>query len=87
MTTTTATPPVKTNPYEGMFLFPQAFVSDLDDALNHIRGILDKADAEIVAIRKWAERNLAFEIEKHKRGHRYEFQASERLLKMARNHR
>ncbi len=54
--------------YEAMFLFPQAASGNLGETVNHINGILDHAQAEVVAMKKWDERRLAYEIKKHKRG-------------------
>lgn len=54
--------------YEGMFLVSQAAATDLDGMIAHINEILERAHAEIVALRKWDERRLAFEINKQKRG-------------------
>ncbi len=57
-----------TRPYEGMFLFPQSASGDLQACVDHIREILDRAGAEIVALKKWDERRLAYDIEGNKRG-------------------
>ena len=54
--------------YEGMFLFPQEVTADLQGAVDHIKGILDKADATIKTFSKWDERRLAYEIDGNKRG-------------------
>lgn len=59
---------VKTKPYEAMFLLSQAVAADLSGAIEHIRGILDRSGATVVAMRKWDERRLAYEIDKQKRG-------------------
>jgi small subunit ribosomal protein S6 len=56
------------NNYEAMFLFSQATAADLGGAIAHIREILDKAGAQIIAMKKWDERRLAYEIDKQKRG-------------------
>ncbi|TVQ31389.1 MAG: 30S ribosomal protein S6 [Phycisphaeraceae bacterium] len=58
----------KKNYYEGMFLFGQSAAADLGGTVEHLTGILDRAQAEIVAMSKWDDRRLAFEIKKHKRG-------------------
>lgn len=58
----------RTSQYEAMFLISQADATDLDAAVNHIRTLLDRAHAEVIALRKWDERRLAYEIGKHKRG-------------------
>lgn len=54
--------------YEGMFLFPQSAGSDLGGAVSHVESILERADAELVAISKWDERRLAYDIKGNKRG-------------------
>ncbi|HYE01918.1 MAG TPA: 30S ribosomal protein S6 [Phycisphaerales bacterium] len=59
---------IRTNTYEAMFLLGQAQAADLGGAVAHIREVLGKAGATIVAMRKWDERRLAFEIQKQKRG-------------------
>lgn len=60
---------VRIHLYEGMFLLsPQAGVADLTGAIDHIREILNRAEAEILILNKWDERKLAYEIKKQKRG-------------------
>lgn len=54
--------------YEGLFLFPQAQATDLQAAVDHLKEILAKANAQIISLRKWDERRLAFEIKGNKRG-------------------
>jgi small subunit ribosomal protein S6 len=54
--------------YEGMFVFPQSQTSDLGGAADHIQGIFAKHGAELIAMKKWDERRLAYSIEKHNRG-------------------
>lgn len=54
--------------YEAMFLVSQAVAADLNGAVEHIKHILDRAGAKVIAFRKWDERRLAFEIDKQKRG-------------------
>jgi small subunit ribosomal protein S6 len=61
-------PETRTNSYEGLFLFPQAATADLQAAVDHIRDILARAGAEIIALRKWDERRLAYSIQGNKRG-------------------
>jgi small subunit ribosomal protein S6 len=55
-------------PYEGFFLFPQAAAGNLQQAVDHLKEILARADAEIVSMSKWDERRLAYEIRGNKRG-------------------
>ena len=54
--------------YEGMFLFPQSASADFEGVIDHVNEILNRADAEIVAMRKWDERRLAYDIKGNKRG-------------------
>jgi len=59
---------VRTAHYEGMFLLAQAAAADLGGAVQHIRDILTKSGAEVVAMSKWDDRRFAFEIKRQKRG-------------------
>jgi small subunit ribosomal protein S6 len=55
--------------YEGMFLVDSALATgDWDGTLATIENILRRADAEVVAIRKWGERKLAYDIDHKSRG-------------------
>lgn len=55
--------------YEGMFLVDSALATaDWEGTLAMIENILKRADAETVAIRKWGERKLAYDIEHKQRG-------------------
>jgi small subunit ribosomal protein S6 len=54
--------------YEGMFLFPQSATAKLQDAVDHLKGILDKCEVSIISFSKWDDRRLAYEIEGNKRG-------------------
>lgn len=56
------------NAYEGLFLFPQAQMGDLQTAQDHLTDILDRAEAQLISLRKWDERRLAYEIKGNKRG-------------------
>ena len=58
----------RTYTYEGMFLFPQAAVADLQAAADHVTEILTRAGAEIISFKKWDERRLAYEVKGNKRG-------------------
>lgn len=67
MTTAAAAPTLPL--YEGMFLINQQITSgDLQSALDEVQQILTRAEAEIVLVRKWDERKLAYEIKGQKRG-------------------
>jgi len=55
--------------YEGLFLLnPSAVAADLNVGLEHLRGILDRAEAEVLVVKKWGERKLAYKINKQRRG-------------------
>lgn len=54
--------------YEGMFLLSQAVAADLGGAIAHLNEIFQRAHAEVLAMRKWDERKLAYEIRGQKRG-------------------
>lgn len=57
------------NNYEAMFVLSQAVAADLNGAVSHIRQIIEKAGGTILAMRKWDERRLAYEIDKQKRAY------------------
>ena len=54
--------------YEGLFLFPQSAVGDMQGAVDHVNSILNRAEAEVLALSKWDERRLAYDIKGNKRG-------------------
>jgi small subunit ribosomal protein S6 len=54
--------------YEVMFLIGQSQAADFGSVIDHINEILARAGAEVLAMRKWDERRLAYEIKKQKRG-------------------
>ncbi len=58
----------RTGLYEGMFLFPQSATANLQEAIDHLKGILDKCDISIINFSKWDDRRLAYEIDGNKRG-------------------
>lgn len=58
----------QTNIYEGLFLFPHAATGNLQAAVDHVKELLNRADAKVVSFRKWDERRLAYEIKGNKRG-------------------
>lgn len=65
MTTETET---RVGVYEAMFLANQAAASSFGDLIAHINNLFERAGAEVVAMKKWDERRLAYEIDKQKRG-------------------
>lgn len=54
--------------YEAMFLLSQAVAADLNSAVEHIKEIVARGHGEIIAMRKWDERRLAYEVKGQKRG-------------------
>ena len=55
--------------YEAMFLIDSAeAAADWDGITTTIKNILERAGAEIVSMKKWEERNLAYEIKGKARG-------------------
>lgn len=54
--------------YEAMFLVDSAQASDWDAVVKTVKTILKRSDVEIVSIRNWAERKLAYEINHKSRG-------------------
>jgi small subunit ribosomal protein S6 len=61
-------PEVQIYPYEAMFLFPQAMTANLQEAVDHVKDILTRAEAEIISLKKWDERRLAYDVKGNKRG-------------------
>jgi small subunit ribosomal protein S6 len=59
---------VRIHCYEAMILFPQSAASDLQGCADHIREIIQRAGAELLALAKWDERRLAHDIKGNKRG-------------------
>lgn len=54
--------------YEAMFLVDSAQAQNWDTIITAIKTILEKTEAEIVSIKKWDERRLAYEINGKSRG-------------------
>ena len=65
MSTETA---VRTGVYEAMFLASQTAAASFGDLIDHINALFERADAQVIAMKKWDERRLAYEIDKQKRG-------------------
>ena len=57
-----------TRDYEGMFLFGTAATSNVDGALDTVRGFIEKHGGRIHVLKKWDDRKLAYEIKKQQRG-------------------
>jgi len=56
------------NQYEAMFLLGPSGQSEPNTALNLCRQIIERHGGEILALKRWDERKLAYEIEGQKRG-------------------
>jgi small subunit ribosomal protein S6 len=55
--------------YEALFLLSQQEVAnDFAGCVQHVRDIFARAEAELLVLRKWDERRLAYEIKGQKRG-------------------
>ena len=54
--------------YEGMFLVDSAQAADWDATKAVLEGVLNRANAEILEMKKWDDRRLAYEINKKTRG-------------------
>lgn len=67
MSQTATQTPAKMYTYEAMFLISQAVAADFSGAIAHINEILARGHAEVIAMKKWDERRLAYEIKGQKR--------------------
>ena len=57
------------NLYEGLFLLNQAAVgAGIGAAIDHVREVLGRIDAEVITLRKWDDRKLSYTIKRQKRG-------------------
>jgi small subunit ribosomal protein S6 len=54
--------------YEAMFLVDSAQTSDWDKTISILETVLKKVDGEIVSMKKWSERKLAYDIKGKSRG-------------------
>ena len=65
---TTTKPAPRTYTYEAMFLLSQAVAADFSGAIAHLNEIFSRGHADVIAMKKWDERRLAYEIRGNKRG-------------------
>ncbi len=57
------------NLYEGLFLLNQAAVgAGIGAAIDHVREVMGKIDAEVITLRKWDDRKLSYAVKRQKRG-------------------
>ena len=52
----------KLNTYEAMFLIGQAATSENEGGVALVRGVLERHQAQVLVLKKWDERKLAYEI-------------------------
>lgn len=58
----------RTRQYEAMILVSPAIAAEMENLLQELNGYFERISAEVIAINKWDERRLAYEIDKNKRG-------------------
>jgi small subunit ribosomal protein S6 len=58
----------KQQTYEAMFLFGGAAAQDAEGAIRTARGMIERHGGQILVIKKWDERKLAYEVNGQKRG-------------------
>lgn len=58
----------KPRQYEGMFLISPTVAAEMDNAMNIVRGFIERHGGQILVLKKWDERKLAYEVGKQKRG-------------------
>lgn len=60
---------VRTDLYEGLFLLNHQHSSaDLGGCLDFLKEVFNRAEAEVLILRRWDDRKLAYEIKSQKRG-------------------
>jgi small subunit ribosomal protein S6 len=62
------TPASQGNQYEAMFLLGSQAANDLDAGMKTVRGMIEKHGGQIIVLKKWDERKLAYEVKRNKRG-------------------
>jgi small subunit ribosomal protein S6 len=58
----------RTRQYEAMFLLGQNAAADQTNAINLCRSIIERHQGQIMVIKRWDERKLAYELKGQKRG-------------------
>ncbi|MGC3945412.1 MAG: 30S ribosomal protein S6 [Chryseolinea sp.] len=56
----------KKDQYEGMFLFPGN--AEVEASTKRVQSIIEAHGGQVIVIKKWDERKLAYELKKQKRG-------------------
>jgi small subunit ribosomal protein S6 len=54
--------------YEGMFLLPAGASAEMEKSLATVRGMIERHQGQILVLKKWDERKLAYELRGQKRG-------------------
>jgi small subunit ribosomal protein S6 len=54
--------------YEAMFLVSPGDAADLGGVVEHIKETIARGEGQLISLKKWDERRLAYEIKKNKRG-------------------
>ena len=67
-TVTQSAAPQVLHQYEGMFLFGAAAAQEQQNAINIVRGMIEKHGGQVLVLKRWDERKLAYEVEGQKRG-------------------
>jgi small subunit ribosomal protein S6 len=58
----------KLHVYEAMFLFGSGAAAELEAAQTTARNMIEKHGGQIIVLKKWDERKLAYELKRNKRG-------------------
>jgi small subunit ribosomal protein S6 len=58
----------KLNQYEAMFLLGPKGSAEPEASINLCKGIIERHGGQMILIKKWDERKLAYEVNKNKRG-------------------
>jgi len=66
--TQSVAPQVVLQQYEGMFLFGASATQEPQKAIDTIRGMIEKHGGQVLVLKRWDERKLAYEVEGQKRG-------------------
>jgi small subunit ribosomal protein S6 len=56
------------NQYEAMFLLPAGASAELEKSLSAVRAMIERHGGQVIVLKKWDERKLAYELRGNKRG-------------------
>ena len=56
------------NQYEAMFLLPAGATAELEKNIGNVKSMIERHGGEILVLKKWDERKLAYELRGQKRG-------------------